>query len=55
MVYGALGILHLILWVVAVVEILKSNKDMINKLLWILIVLLLPVIGLILYFLMGRS
>ncbi len=53
--YSFLGLLHLILWIIAVVDILKSNKTLPMKVLWILIVLLLPVVGLILYFLLGRG
>lgn len=50
-----LGLLHLILWLIAAVEILTSNKTLGNKVLWLLIVFLLPLIGLILYFLIGRG
>lgn len=53
--YGLLGLLHLILWIIAVVDIVKSNKPLSMKILWILIVLFLPLIGLILYFLIGRG
>ena len=47
--------LHLIVWIWAIIDILKSGKSAGEKLLWILVVLLLPVIGLIIYVLMGRG
>lgn len=40
-----------VLWIFAIIDILKSNfKDSTNKIIWVLIVLLLPVLGSILYF-----
>jgi hypothetical protein len=53
--YSLLGILHLIVFIWAIIDILKSGKPGIEKLLWILVVLLLPVIGLIIYILVGRG
>jgi hypothetical protein len=51
---------HPILWllvtildIIAIVSILKSGADSGTKLLWIVVVVLLPVLGMILYFLMG--
>jgi hypothetical protein len=52
---GILGIIVLILDVIAIVDILKSSKDTIKKLLWILIVLFLPLLGMILYFVIGKK
>jgi hypothetical protein len=56
----ALFFFHPIWWlvvtvldIVALVSILKSGADTGTKLLWIILVILLPVIGMILYFLMG--
>lgn len=53
--YSLLGLLHLIVWIWAIIDILKSGKSTGEKLLWILVVLLLPLIGLIIYLLMGRG
>lgn len=50
-----LGLLHLILWVIAAVEIVKSSKSLGSKVLWLLVILLLPVVGLILYYVLGRK
>ena len=51
---------HPLLWlvvtildIIAIVSILKSSADSGTKLLWIVLVILLPVIGMVLYFLMG--
>lgn len=50
-----LGLLHLILWVIAAVEIVKSSKSLGSKVFWLLAILLLPVVGLILYYVLGRK
>ena len=55
MLYSILGVIHLILFLIAAFEILTSSKPLINKVLWLLVIFLLPVIGLILYFLLGRG
>lgn len=45
-----------LLWIITLVDILKSNfKDSNNKILWVLVVILLPVIGSILYFIIGKN
>ena len=49
------GIPVLILFVIALVSIITGGGSLLHKVLWALIVLLLPVIGLILYFLFGRK
>jgi hypothetical protein len=45
-----LGILVLVLDVIALINILTSSISGVGKLLWILIVLLLPIVGMLLYF-----
>ena len=42
-----------VLDIVAIVSVLKSGADSGTKLLWIVVVVLLPLLGMILYFLMG--
>jgi len=54
-VYGLLGLLHLILWIIAAVEILRSSRPVTEKVIWLLVILLLPLVGLILYYLLGRK
>ncbi|HEX8878069.1 MAG TPA: PLDc N-terminal domain-containing protein [Phycisphaerales bacterium] len=55
MLYQILGLLHLILFVIAAFEILTSGKALLQKVLWLLLILLLPLVGLILYYLVGRG
>ncbi|MEX0879720.1 MAG: PLDc N-terminal domain-containing protein [Thermoanaerobaculia bacterium] len=51
--YPLLWLLVTVLDIIAIVSILKSSADSGAKLLWIVLVILLPVIGMVLYFLMG--
>jgi hypothetical protein len=55
MLYTIIGIVHLVLWIWALVDILKSSKPPAEKLLWVVVVALLPLIGLILYLVIGRG
>ena len=50
---GILGLLILIADIYAVVKILQSGADTAKKVLWVLLVVLLPVIGLIAWFFLG--
>lgn len=50
---GLLGILVLIADVYAILKIAKSSASDGNKALWIVIVLVLPVLGVIIWYLMG--
>lgn len=52
---GILGLIILVLDIIAIVQILKSSKTTGQKILWLLLVILLPVIGLLLYFLLGKK
>ena len=55
MLYGIIGLIHLILFLIAAFEILSSSKSLGTKVLWLLVIFLLPVVGLIVYFLVGRG
>ena len=45
----------LLIWGYTVVEIVTSTfKDSVDKVVWLLLVLMVPVFGVILYFLVGR-
>lgn len=55
MLYTILGIIHLILFVIAAVEIITGGKPLAHKVLWLLLILFLPLIGLIIYYLVGRG
>ena len=50
---GLLGLLILIADVWAIIQILQSGADSTKKLLWVVIVILLPLIGLLLWYFMG--
>jgi succinate dehydrogenase/fumarate reductase cytochrome b subunit len=50
---GIIGLIILILDIWAIINIVKSSAPDTNKILWVVIVILLPLIGLILWFLMG--
>jgi hypothetical protein len=50
---GLIGLVILVLDVWAIVKTIQSSASTGSKVLWIVVVLLLPVLGLILYWLMG--
>ncbi|OCW55641.1 PLDc N-terminal domain-containing protein [Hoeflea olei] len=52
---GILGIIILILDIWAILQIIKGGGSTGSKLLWILVILLLPVVGLLLWLLLGRK
>ena len=62
-IFAGMGILMILLFVgflfilpiIAIIDLIKIDLDSSQKLLWILIILFLPVLGSILYFLMGRD
>lgn len=50
---GLLGLIWLIIIIWAIVKVAQSSAGPLAKLLWILILLFMPVLGLILWFLLG--
>lgn len=52
---GILGIIVLVLDVLAILDVLKSGNPMGKKVLWVLLILVLPVLGLVLYYLVGKK
>lgn len=48
-----LSIVCLILWIVALLDCIKSNNP--NKVVWIVVIILVPFLGSILYLLFGRG
>lgn len=50
-----LGLILLVLDILVIISILKSHKTLLVKVVWILVVLFLPFLGLILYFFLGRE
>jgi hypothetical protein len=51
--FRILGVLVFVLDIIAIVSILKSSAESGTKILWMLLVILLPFLGMILYFAMG--
>lgn len=51
--YGILGLIIFILDIFAIIEIVKSGLQPMMKLVWIILVLALPIVGMALWFLMG--
>ncbi|HKF41712.1 MAG TPA: PLDc N-terminal domain-containing protein [Thermoanaerobaculia bacterium] len=51
--FSLIGLVILVLDIIALVSLLKSGADAGTKILWALLIILLPVLGMILYFLMG--
>ena len=52
---GIAGLIILIIDLIFIFEILKSSRDIVGKLLWILLIVLFPIIGAIIYCLLGRT
>lgn len=53
--YSIIGLLVFILDIIAIIHIVQSGLSSTMKLVWVLIVLLLPVVGMILWFLIGEK
>ncbi len=53
--YGIMGLIVFVLDIVAIVDCVQSSMDSTKKLLWVLLILILPVLGMILYFLLAKK
>jgi Phospholipase_D-nuclease N-terminal len=49
------GTVILLLDIFAIVSVLLGSSEVMRKVLWIALILLLPIVGMVLYFLIGRS
>ena len=47
---GFLSLIVLVLDVIAIIDVLKSSKATSKKILWVLLIVILPLVGLILYY-----
>lgn len=47
-----LSIVWFVLWLAALIDCLRGNSP--NKVVWVIVIILLPFLGSILYFLLGR-
>ena len=52
---GILGLVILVLDIIAILDCVKSNKSGGQKALWVILILVLPVVGLILYYVIGKK
>lgn len=52
---GLLGLIILVLDIIAIVDLFKGAKENSKKILWLILILIIPLIGMILYFLLGRE
>ena len=50
---GILGVIHLVIVIWAMLHIVQSTSDTLPKALWIVFVLVLPVLGIIVWFFFG--
>ncbi len=53
--HSLIGAVILVLDVWAILSVLMGNSSIERKLLWMLVILFLPVLGIVLYLLIGRS
>ena len=51
--FSFVSLVILVLDVIALVSLLKSGADTATKILWVLVIVLLPLVGMVLYFLIG--
>ncbi|KAK6836662.1 hypothetical protein PG990_014131 [Apiospora arundinis] len=51
---GIIGFIILILDIIACIEVLKSNRTPMQKVIWCLVVILFPIVGMIIYFLFSN-
>ena len=51
--YSLFGLIVLVLDIIALVKLLRSGAETGMKILWAILIIALPVLGMILYFLMG--
>ena len=51
--FSLIGLVILVLDIIALVSLLQSGADTATKILWALLIILLPLVGMVLYFLMG--
>jgi len=50
-----IGLVVLVLDIIAIIDVLKSSVATGKKVLWIILILVLPFVGMVLYFLIGKK
>ena len=51
---GICGLIYGVLNIIAMLEIIRSNRDLVSKVLWILALWFLPFVGVLAYYFFGR-
>mgnify|MGYP000704602694 CR=1 FL=1 len=51
--HGLIGLIILILDIYAIVNVIQSNNGILSKIIWIIVILILPVLGFILWLIFG--
>jgi hypothetical protein len=51
--WGLWALLIFLLDIIVLVEVLQSSREVLRKVLWIVVILFLPIIGIIIYFFFG--
>lgn len=52
---GIIGLIALVLAIVALIDAIKSSLEQGKKILWIILIILIPFVGPILYFIIGKK
>ena len=55
MIGGLVGLVIFVLDIVAIVDVIRSGKSSGYVALWIILILFLPLLGMLLYFLVGKN
>jgi len=50
-----IGAVILVLDIIAIISVIQSGLEPLRKVIWILLIIFLPVLGMILWFLLGRK
>ena len=50
-----IGLIVLVADIVAILDCIKSSKDTGKKVLWVILILVLPLVGMLLYFIVGKK
>ncbi len=53
--YSLLGTIIVILDIIAIISVLLGSAGIKHKVIWIIVVIIFPVVGMIVYYLVGRS
>ena len=53
MIYDIIGIIELLLVIWALIGILQSGASPVEKLIWVLIILIIPLVGFLIWYLIG--